>query len=67
MSVTGTVVSVGCGLICQDQSYDTLYAVAYEIVVLGSVFLEQRIGSEIGGVTTSGEDDSTHLSVLMIS
>jgi hypothetical protein len=28
------------------------------------VLLEQRVGGEVGGVTSCGEDDGTHLGIL---
>lgn len=57
------MVSVGSGLAVSSWMGQRRSA-TYKIVVFRSVLLEQRIGGEIGGVTSSGEDDGTHLGVL---
>lgn len=50
MSVTGTVVTVG----------------GWQVVVLWSVLLEQRVWGEVGGISTSSENDGTVLGVLEV-
>jgi hypothetical protein len=37
----------------------------YQVVVLWSVLLEQRVGGEVGSVTTRGENDGSVLFVLL--
>ena len=37
----------------------------HQVVVFGSVLFEQRVGGEVGGVTSGGEDDRAVLGVLL--
>lgn len=63
MPITGTVVSVGSWL---ESAGDTSEGCkTHEIVVLWSVLLEKRVGSEVRGVTTSSEDNSSVLGMLL--
>lgn len=64
VSVTGTVVAVGGGLGVSCGKTNNLRS-AHQVVVLRSVLFEQRVGSEICGVTSGSEDDRSVFSVLL--
>jgi hypothetical protein len=60
------VISVCCWLQVSSV-FNPGIGIAYEVIVLWPVFLEERIGCEIRCVSSSSENDSSHLGVLLVS
>lgn len=47
------------------KRHELVIARTYQVIVLGSVLLQQRIGRKVRGVTTRRENDRAVLSVLL--